>query len=75
VKKPTLLLAALLVPLAFAAATTAVRAADLFVSPKGNDRGSGAREAPFATLQKARDAARAVPKPVTIHLEIGRAHV
>ena len=63
-KQPTLLLTLLLAPLAFAAATTGVRAADLFVSPAGSDRGSGARATPFATLQKARDAARGMPKPV-----------
>jgi len=70
-KQPRLLLTTLLAPLAFAAATTGVCAADLFVSPAGNDRGSGARATPFATLQKARDAARGMPKPVTIHLAGG----
>src|SRR5713101_3966418 len=70
-KQPTLLLTLLLAPLAFAAATTGVRAADLFVSPAGSDRRSGARATPFATLQKARDAARGMPKPVTIHLAGG----
>ena len=70
-KKPTLLLAALLVPLVFAVATTSVCAADLFVSPTGNDGGNGARATPFATMQKARDAARGMPKPVTIHLAGG----
>src|SRR5260370_4806455 len=70
-KQPTWLLSALLAPLAFAAATTGVRAADLFVSPAGSDRRSGARATPFATLQKARDAARGMPKPVTIHLAGG----
>ena len=69
-KRPALLLT-LLAPLAFVAATTGVRAADLFVSPAGNDGGSGARATPFATLQKARDAARGTPKPVTIHLAGG----
>jgi hypothetical protein len=70
-KKPTLLFTSLFASLVFAIATTGVRAADLFVSPAGSDRGSGARATPFATLQKARDAARAMPKPVTIHLAGG----
>ena len=66
-----MLLTLLLAPLAFATATTGVRAADLFVSPAGSDRGSGARATPFATLQRARDAARGMAKPVTIHLATG----
>src|SRR5260370_30821294 len=70
-KQPTWLLSALLAPLALAAAATGVGAADLFVSPTGSDRGSGTRATPFATLQKARDAARGMPKPVTIHLAGG----
>jgi len=70
-KQPTLLLTLLLASLAFAAATTGVCAADLFVSPMGSDRGSGASATPLATLQKARDAARSMIKPVTIHLADG----
>ena len=58
--------------LVFAAVTSGVRAADLFVSPAGNDQGTrGSCATPFATLQKARDAARAMPKPVAIHLAGG----
>jgi hypothetical protein len=70
-KQRTLLLTLLLAPLVFAVATTSVLAADLFVSPAGSDGGSGARATPFATLQKARDAARGLAKPVTIHLAGG----
>ena len=33
-------------------------AAEIFVAPEGNDANSGAKESPFATLEKARDAAR-----------------
>ena len=38
------------------------RAAELFVSPSGSDQADGSREHPFATLARARDAARALPK-------------
>ena len=70
-KQRTLWLTLLLAPLAFAAATTSAGAADLYVSPAGSDQGSGARATPFATLQKARDAARGMAKPVIIHLAGG----
>src|SRR5208337_3633015 len=56
---------------AYMVPATGACAADLFVAPAGNDRGSGARATPFATLQKARDAARGLQKPVTIHLAGG----
>ena len=38
------------------------RAAELFVSPSGSDQADGSREHPFATLARARDAARGLPK-------------
>ena len=49
---------------------------DLYVSPKGSDANPGTKRKPFATLQKARDAARALPADakadgVTIHLRKG----
>lgn len=44
-------------------------ASDLFVSPHGNDAGSGSRDRPFLTLQAAQKAARNVKGgPVTIQL-------
>ena len=39
-----------------------VSAEDLYVSPKGSDQADGSREHPFATLSRARDAVRALPK-------------
>ena len=39
-----------------------VHATDLFVSPSGSDQADGSREHPFATLARARDAARSLPK-------------
>jgi hypothetical protein len=40
----------------------ALHAADLFVSISGSDQADGSREHPFATLARARDAARSLPK-------------
>jgi len=55
-----------------------VHGVDLYVSPMGNDAHPGTREQPFATLEKARDAARAVrqasepiPFGITIYLRGG----
>jgi hypothetical protein len=47
--------------------------ADFHVAPAGKDDAAGTREAPFATLARARDAARAVAgkKPVRILLRTG----
>ena len=39
-----------------------VCAADFFVSPDGDDSANGSREAPFATLERARDAVRSLRK-------------
>jgi parallel beta-helix repeat protein len=36
--------------------------ANIYVSPKGSDSSDGSREHPFATLARARDAARSLPK-------------
>jgi hypothetical protein len=67
-------LVAFVVLLAGVAATNA-QATDLYVSPHGSDRAAGTRAAPFRTLTRARDAARAVPRPlradVVIHLAAG----
>ena len=51
-------------------------ATDIYVSPKGDDSNPGTKRAPFATLQQARDAVRAIPAGerttgVTIHLKKG----
>ena len=52
-------------------------ATELFVSPTGSASGSGTREQPFATLEQARDAVRAlrarggVPSPVTVFVRDG----
>ncbi len=52
--------------------TTPVSGAEFFVSPKGNDRSPGTRERPFATVARARDAARQVQgEPVTVRLRGG----
>lgn len=51
----------------------ALAARDLHVSPAGSDRGDGSPAAPFATLERARDAARtrAGREAVTVHLADG----
>ena len=45
--------------LALALCATAAGAADIFVSPAGDDANPGTKEKPFATLEHARDAVRA----------------
>jgi len=50
---------------------------DIYVSPKGSDTNPGSRKAPFATLVRARDAARDARRThthdaITIHLSAGR---
>ena len=56
--------------LPFAAVATA---AELYVAPNGNDANPGTAAKPFATLAKARDAARLIREPgKTIHLAPGR---
>jgi hypothetical protein len=56
-----------------AASLTVAQAATFHVAPNGNDRNPGTGEAPFATLGKARDAARSVAgrEPVTIRVADG----
>jgi hypothetical protein len=44
---------------------------DFFVSPAGKDTNPGTKEAPFATVTRARDAARERKKPATIVLRGG----
>ena len=52
-------------------------AVELFVAPTGNDANPGTRDKPFASLEKARDAIRALkakgglPGPVCVHLMPG----
>ena len=50
-----------------------IRAADLYVSPKGADTNPGTKSRPFASLERARDAARAAKRgvPITIWLRAG----
>ena len=50
----------------------AARAAEFHVAPTGNDANPGTAAKPFATIMKARDAARVVPGPNTIMLAPGR---
>jgi len=45
-------------------------AGDFYVAPNGNDANTGSRDRPFATLDRARDAARRV-KGSTVHLAPG----
>jgi parallel beta-helix repeat protein len=47
--------------------------AELFVSPEGNDAARGTKDEPFATLERARDAARVLKAsgPVTVWLRRG----
>jgi hypothetical protein len=57
--------------------TSAAVGHDLSVSPHGNDSNSGTKQAPFATLSRARDAVRELRAaggllgPVTVNLEAG----
>jgi hypothetical protein len=45
--------------LALPAGAAALHAAELYIAPDGNDSHSGTREAPFATIQRAQEAASA----------------
>ena len=53
-------------------------ATEFYVTPRGDDANAGTLEAPFATLARARDAARATradgatDTPVTVYLRSGR---
>ncbi len=47
------------------------QAAEFYVSPAGDDASPGSRDKPFATLAKARDAARSAETPATIHVRSG----
>ncbi|MSU47735.1 MAG: hypothetical protein EXS37_01335 [Opitutus sp.] len=56
----------------------ALRAADFYVAPTGDDTNSGGSERPFATLERARDAIRALKRAsglpkggVTVHVRAG----
>lgn len=46
-------------------------AAVFYVAPNGADRNAGTAQAPFATLERAREAARGATKPATIYLKPG----
>ena len=46
-------------------------AADCYVSPRGSDAAAGTKAAPSPRFEKARDAARSLAKPITIHLAGG----
>ena len=68
-------LAGLLVMAIAGAGSMQAAAGEWFISPAGADDNPGTREKPFATLAKARDAARAVPagQPRTVRL-LGGTH-
>lgn len=53
------------------AAAGSAGAAEFYVSPSGNDDWAGTASRPFASLQRARDAARSAEKPVTVCLRKG----
>lgn len=58
--------------LIFLTALCGAQAAEFYVSPVGVDKDPGSKEKPFATLERARDAAReAGPGSATIHLASG----
>jgi len=52
-------------------AASATLQAQVFVSPSGSDSGDGSLEHPFATIEKAQQAARLAEHPVTIYLREG----
>ena len=53
------------------AGASACAATEWHVAPHGDDAAPGTRERPFATLERARDAARDIPGPHTILLSAG----
>lgn len=63
----------LLLLLSLLAIVSPVQAADIYVSPLGNDQSTGTEQMPLASLSAARDMARplAGKAPVTIHLADG----
>lgn len=63
-------LAALLIALVMGCASQ-VAAADFYVAPAGSDVNPGSKDKPFATLQRARDAARQTPGERRIVLRAG----
>ena len=54
----TVTILALCAVLSFGCLMHEADAADLYLAPTGNDANPGARDAPFAALERARDAAR-----------------
>ncbi len=56
---------------ALALACHTATATDFLVATNGNDTGSGGTDAPFATLERAQQAARAATKPVTVTIRGG----
>lgn len=67
------LLATAVAALFIAAATPSRAAITLYVAPKGNDANPGTATRPFATLERARDAARSrkAGGPVTVVVRAG----
>jgi hypothetical protein len=61
----------LIIALSLVFFVSTARGADFFISPGGNDKATGTKAAPFATLQRARDAVRAAHKPVSVYLGDG----
>ncbi|SEI59106.1 Right handed beta helix region [Dyadobacter sp. SG02] len=51
--------------------TNSLTAADIYISPKGNDRNPGSREKPLATLEAARNKVRGMRGAVTVLLRGG----
>ena len=60
-----------LATLCIVALALSARGADIHVAPSGSDTADGSKASPFATLEKARDAARTAAKPVTVWLAGG----
>jgi hypothetical protein len=57
--------------------SASIMAVDFYVAPGGNDANAGAKAAPFQSIERARDAIRALKKsrplssPVTVHIAAG----
>lgn len=70
-KSPAQILSILTCTVTLGLATTNAR--DLYVAPNGSDASAGTIDAPFATLEAARNAVRTIEKasPITVHLREG----
>jgi len=60
------------VGLLWAALSIQVMAVEFYVSPLGDDAAAGTLEAPFKTVERARDAARSTSERVTVYLRGGK---